>query len=94
MQKVISQPVEHFDIEVSYSVKEMLTKAAEIDGCSLTTLIVQAAIDKAREILQSHQEIVLSPSEWDSFMAILENPPPPNEALKAALKDYQDSGLK
>ncbi len=55
---MISQPVEHFDIEVSHSVKEMLTKAAEINGCSLTALIVQAAIDKARDILQNHQSIV------------------------------------
>lgn len=91
---MISQQIEHFDIEVSYSVKEMLTKAAEIDGCSLTALIVQAAIDKAREILQNHQEVVLSPSEWDSLMATLENPPLPNEALKAALQDYQDSGMR
>lgn len=57
---MLSQQVEHFDIEVSYSVKEMLIKAAEIDGCSLTTLIVQAAIDKARDILQKHQEYVLT----------------------------------
>jgi uncharacterized protein (DUF1778 family) len=91
---MIPQQIEHFDIEVSYSVKEMLTKAAEIDGCSLTALIVQAAIDKAMKILQSHQEIVLSSSEWDSFIAILENPPAPNARLKAALKDYQVSGLK
>jgi uncharacterized protein (DUF1778 family) len=90
---MISQQVEHFDIEVSYSVKEMLTKAAEVDGCSLTALIVQAAIDKAREILQNHQEMVLSPSEWDGFMATLDNPPPPNEALKAALKDYKAAAL-
>jgi uncharacterized protein (DUF1778 family) len=91
---MISQQIEHFDIEVSYSVKEMLTKAAEIDGCSLTALIVQAAIDKAREILKNHQEIVLSPKEWNSLMTTLENPPLPNEALKAALEDYQDSGMK
>lgn len=53
-----------------------------------------AVVDKAREILQNHQEFVLSPGEWDSFIATLENPPPPNTALKAALKDYQDSGMK
>jgi uncharacterized protein (DUF1778 family) len=39
----------------------------------------------------ANQEIVLSPSEWDSFIATLENPPPPNTVLKAALKDYQDN---
>lgn len=91
---MISQQVEHFDIEVSYSVKEMLSKAAEIDGCSLSALIVQAAIDKAREILQNHQDIVLLPNDWDSFISTLDNPPQPTAALKAALKDYQDNGMK
>lgn len=91
---MISQPVEHFDIEVSCSDKEILTKAAEINGCSLTALIVQAAIDKARDILQNHQSIVLSAKDWDSFIDTLENPPQPNEALKSALKDYQDSDIR
>ena len=90
---MISSQIEHFDIEVSYNIKELLTKAADIDGCSLTTLVLNAAIDKAREILQSQQEIVLSPSDWAAFIHSLENSPEPTEALKSALKEYQDSGM-
>ncbi len=56
--------------------------------------LLQAIENNALFNTEAEHAIVLSPSEWDSFIAILENPPAPNARLKAALKDYQVSGMK
>jgi len=63
-------------------------------------LISQKALEKLLNLIENNalfnteKNIVLSATDWDSFIATLENPPPPNAALKTAFKDYQDSGLK
>ena len=36
------------------------------------------------------EEIVLSERDWEIFVSALENPPEPNEALKAAFKEYME----
>jgi len=46
--------LERFDIRIPSDTKQMLSKAAELNGCTLTALVMSAAMDKAREILQSH----------------------------------------
>jgi uncharacterized protein (DUF1778 family) len=53
----------------------------------LTSLVLNAALDKAREILQSHQHFVLNAEEWRRFTTTLDHPPEPNAALQAAWRD-------
>lgn len=36
------------------------------------------------------KEIILNESDMVIFLSTLENPPPPNECLKAAMKAHQD----
>ena len=86
--------LERFDIRIPSSTKQMLLKAAEVNGSTLTALVMSAAMDKAREILQAHQQFELNESDWQSFMSVLENPPAPNPELQKAWDEYHSEGVE
>lgn len=90
----MSEATERFDIRLPANAKQMLMQAAEISGNTLTGLVLNAALDKAREIIRSHQHFMLNAEEWQRFTSSLEQPPEPNEALQSAWHDYRDAGLK
>ena len=86
----MSEVIERFDIRLPANAKQLLLQAAGISGNTLTGLVLNAALDKAREILQSHQHFVLNAEEWQRFTTMLDNPPEPNAALQAAWRDYRN----
>jgi len=90
----MSESIERFDIRLPANAKRLLVEAAEVSGNTLTGLILNAALDKARDILQTHRHFTLSAAEWQAFVATLDAPPEPNPALKAAWRDYHDAGLE
>ena len=89
-----TETYERFDIRIPSTAKQMLSSAAEINGTTLTALVMNAAMDKAREIMNTHKTFVLSSNEWDALMGALEQPSEPNEALMRAANDFRDSGMK
>ncbi len=78
------------ELEISEEHKETLEKAAGITELSLNDYIIHYAIVAAMEHIASYGKMVLSERDRDIFMAALENPPEPNEALKAAAKRHQE----
>jgi len=67
---------------------EMLSQAAAWLGVSLNNLILEAAADRARQILETRQQIKLSRQDADLFFQALENPPAPNANLEKAKQAY------
>jgi uncharacterized protein (DUF1778 family) len=88
----MSESVERFDIRLPADAKRLLMEAAEVSGNTLTALVLNAALDKARDILETHRHFALCTADWNRFVATLEDPPEPNAALKAAWRDYRDTG--
>lgn len=90
----MSEAIERFDIRLPANAKQLLMQAADISGNTLTGLVLNAALDKAREILRSHQHFMLNAEEWRRFADTLDHPPAPNDALQAAWREYRDAGLE
>ena len=86
--------LDRVDIRLPANAKQLLLQAAEVSGNTLSSLVLNAALDKAREILESHRHITLNAEEWQRFTATLEHPPEPNEALQSAWKAYGDARLE
>jgi uncharacterized protein (DUF1778 family) len=59
----------------------LLRKAAEAQGRSLSDFVLTAATERAEEVLVERRHFVASPEAWDSFMATLDDPPEPGPAL-------------
>ncbi|MGI8640882.1 MAG: DUF1778 domain-containing protein [Pyrinomonadaceae bacterium] len=70
-------------------IKERIENAALVSGVTVTDFAISALANMAEEVLEKHTRRVLSRRDRDIFLAMLENPPEPNEALKKAVKEYK-----
>ncbi|MBW4510188.1 MAG: DUF1778 domain-containing protein [Scytonematopsis contorta HA4267-MV1] len=81
-------PETTLELKISKEHKERLEKAAAITGLSLNNYVIHQALNAAIEHIESYGKMVLSERDSEIFLAALENPPLPNEALKAAIKEH------
>lgn len=78
---------------VSNQSRELLQQAADLVGTTLNQFIVQSALDKAQQIIESETVIHLSRPDAEVLFKTLENPPPPNQKLLTAVAAYKQSPL-
>ena len=83
-----SYKVERLEARVSKREKDLFTKAAAIQGRSLTEFVVSSLHDTAVRVIESHNVIKLKERDSEVFVNALLNPPEPNKNLKAAAKRY------
>ncbi len=81
---------ERITARVSEQVKETLSSAAVIMGATLNQFLIQAALEKAENIIEKEKAIYLSKRDSEVFFESLENPPEPNKKLKNALANYKE----
>ena len=67
----------------------MLIAAAAVSNISMTDFLLNSARKAAEAVLAEAHQIKLNQQEWDRFMDLLDNPPPPNAALRAAMQRHQ-----
>ena len=80
---------ERITARVSEQIKETLIAAADLTGATLNQFLVQAALEKAENIIEKDKLIYLSNKDAQLFCEMLENPPEPNKKLKNAVKNYR-----
>lgn len=85
-----SQQSARIHCRVSHSLKDQVESAARICGQSLTAFTEAALAEKAHQVLQEQERILLSQKAFQAFMeAVHAPPPPPSPKLLAAVGDYQ-----
>jgi uncharacterized protein (DUF1778 family) len=80
---------ERISARVPHEVYETLCRAAELTGATVNQFLVQSALKEAQAVIEREEVIRLSPRDWSWLLDLLENPPPPNARLQAALERYQ-----
>jgi uncharacterized protein (DUF1778 family) len=80
---------ERITVRIPENVKQTLEQAALVSGATFNQFLVQAALKEAQQILANERVISLSDSDADRIFSLLENPPSPNEKLKAAAAKHQ-----
>lgn len=82
------------DLKTNQIFKTQLEEAAVLSGVNLTAFILNAAAEKAREVMSFHANTVLANTAWSRLTDILENPPkevtPTMQALYS--KEYLPNG--
>lgn len=68
---------------------ELVRRAAEIQGCSLSDFVVIAAQEAANRIITETQIVRLSVEDQRSIVDAILNPPPPTPALERAIKRHR-----
>ncbi len=85
LQKVLSK--ERLDLRLSGENKQILEKAAIISGLGSTNaFVVTAAVTNAYYVIAEHDGILTTEKARKSFFSALENPEPPNQALRLAFQ--------
>ncbi len=55
--------------------KSFLERAADERGQNLSEFVLSSAQEKAEMVLADQNRFVISPTQWDAFLAALEKPP-------------------
>ncbi len=69
--------------------KRLLERAAARHGLSVTDYLVSTALQVAQDELLAEEHIRLSPQDWDTLLAILENPPAATPELAQAMARFK-----
>jgi len=77
---------ERITARLPHSTRSIIERAAAIYGASINQFIVQAAVERANEVLKSMETVRLSSRGAQLFMDTLTNPPEPNKKLLDAVR--------
>jgi uncharacterized protein (DUF1778 family) len=81
---------ERISARVPKDVRERLEEAADRTGATLNQFLVQAAIEKADQVLEREKVTRLSARDAEWVLNVLDQPPrSPNTKLQLALNSYQ-----
>ena len=76
---------ERMNLRLRPEQKAALVRAAALRHTDLTDFVLQPALREAQAVIEESERIVLSERDSRLVMALLENPPPPNAKLRAAI---------
>lgn len=62
--------------------RNLIDAAAAASGKTRTEFMVESARQRAVDVMLDQRLFVLDAPQWDAFLAALDEPPPPNDALK------------
>lgn len=73
------------DIRIEQQQKELIERAAAITGQTVTNFAIANLLEKAMEVIESHERIILSNQARDRFLAALSRPAKELPELSKAL---------
>ncbi len=71
-------------------VKERIRYAATLLGVDGTTFVTSVAYERARKAIDDHERTVLAPQDRTAFVAKIDAPALPTDALKVAVKRHRE----
>lgn len=77
-------------IRIPEEQKDLIERAASYCGLNTTDFTIATLVDRARDVVREHELTSLSDRDRDAFLALLDSPPAPNEALRRAAGRYRD----
>jgi uncharacterized protein (DUF1778 family) len=66
--------------------KALLMRAVTLKRTSLTDFVIRTAVAAARDVIEQMERVQLSERDSLRVLEMLDNPPAPNERLKAAAR--------
>jgi len=72
------------DVRLAGEHKQLIQRAAELLGESVSAFTVSTLVEKAQQVIERFSALKLSDRDRDAFLSALDNPPEPNERLRRA----------
>lgn len=70
--------------------RQMLNKAAAYAHVSVSEFILSHALVSAEQVIQAHESITLAPTDFEAFLAALDEPVQVNAALSRAFDRHNE----
>jgi uncharacterized protein (DUF1778 family) len=80
---------ERLDARLTREQKDLIQRAADLQGRSLTDFVVSTLQESARQAIERHDSIRLNEREAKRFVAALLHPPKASKRLREAAKAYK-----
>ena len=94
METIATKKRQRVSPRVPDSARDLLEKAAEIYGATVSQFIVQAAVKKAHAVIERERLIKLTLADFRVLARAIEHPAAPNARLKRAWRQYGKSIAK
>jgi len=88
-REVEAQGDAHLSFHIDPELKELIELAATQTGQTVSSYAISTLVREARRILEEQHTTYVSERDWEILMDLLDNPPPPNEALIRAMQSYR-----
>lgn len=82
MPKTATARSERIDLRTNPEIKSVIERAAQLSNTSLSSYLLNSALQKAKEDLQDTETILLHEADRNTFFSALMAPPSPNAALR------------
>lgn len=83
MQASLPNPRQaRMELKTTADMKDLLSRAAALDGLDLTSFVLGPAIEKARKVLSEHASIGLSHAGQTALVQLIKASPKPTQAMK------------
>ncbi|TAE33172.1 MAG: DUF1778 domain-containing protein [Alphaproteobacteria bacterium] len=73
------------NMRIHSGMRDFIDRAAHILGKDRSDFMLEAAYEKAEEVLLNRTTFILSDEQWDAFNALLDSPPQANDKLRTLL---------
>ena len=84
MPRAAVEDSERMNIRIKADQKARLLRAASLRHTDLTNFVLQPALREADAVIAEAEKIALSEHDTRRILELLDNPPMPNEKLRAA----------
>jgi uncharacterized protein (DUF1778 family) len=74
------------NIRIASETRDLIDSAAAATGKSRSEFMVDIARKHAVDVLLDQRFFTLNEEQYDAFLAVLDNPPPPGPKLRALMK--------
>lgn len=88
-KKVITQNKDRMNFRLDPKIKARVSRAAAISGQGLTDFAISALIERADEILERHDSLLISNEDYEFFLVSLEDHKKPSSRSRRAAARYR-----
>jgi len=73
------------NLRTSPEAKALIERAAALMGTTVSSFMLQNAYEAARRVVADNDTLILSQQAFEAFVVTCENPPEPNDVLRALM---------
>ena len=82
---------QRLETRVTAEQKNLIERAAALQGRSLTDFVLTSVQDAARRAIEEHHQLELSVRDSEAFVDALLNPKPVNDRLRETVRRYREA---